>query len=448
MFKKHPILSSVFLWLALHQIGFSLDLESTAPQKGAPADTIFEKSDYVFILLSAVLVFLMQAGFCLLEMGFARSKNAINIIMKNACDMSAGAIGFFLVGFSLMFGWSQGGIVGLGNFGFSSEFTAAHPVWLFFFFQVMFAATTVTISSGAMAERTYFPGYLIYATLACSLVYPFIGHWVWGGSAEIFGFGGGSGWLAKLGFEDFAGATAVHSMGGAFALAGIIVIGPRRGRFLPDGSERIFAGHNIPMGSLGMFLLFFGWFGFNCGSQIFADGEIGRVGVNTLLCGAAGLVSGMIFHWIIKGWADPESAINGALGGLVASTACCNSVTPVASIAIGLIAGLIVVLGQKALLKLKLDDAVGAVPVHLFCGIFGTLAVSVFNAEQAFKNIGVQALGAVVVPLAAFSIIWVLFQIINKTVGLRASDEAQEQGLDFAEHSATAYPDFVVNEED
>lgn len=390
----------------------------------------------------------MQAGFCLLEMGFSRSKNAINIVMKNACDMSVGAIGFFLVGFSLMFGWSQGGVIGLGNFGFSSDFLSANSIWFFFLFQVMFAATTVTISSGAMAERTYFPGYLVYAAIACAFIYPFLGHWVWGGASTPFGFGGGEGWLSSMGFSDFAGSTVVHSVGGAFALAGIVVIGPRRGRFLPDGSERIFAGHNIPLGSLGMFLLFFGWFGFNCGSQLHADIEIGRIGVNTLLAGSGGLISGMIFHWIFKGWADPESAINGSLGGLVAITACCNVVAPWAAIIIGIIAGLIIVLGGKILLKFKLDDAVGAIPVHLFCGIFGTLCVSIFNQEAPFSNFGVQLLGALVVPISAFAIIWVVFAIIDKTIGLRASDEAQDQGLDFAEHSATAYPDFVSNDED
>lgn len=438
MKKQIYILTSLLL-LVLTSTGHSAEAESSS---------ILDKSDQVFLLVSAALVFLMQAGFCLLEMGFSRSKNAINIVMKNACDMSAGAIGFFFIGFGLMFGWSQGGFIGLGNFSVNSDFVSSSSVWIFFLFQAMFAATTVTISSGAMAERTYFPGYLIYATIACTFIYPFLGHWVWGGGAGPFGFGGGTGWLAEMGFTDFAGSTVVHGVGGAFALAGILVIGPRRGRFLEDGSERIFAGHNIPLGSLGMFLLFFGWFGFNCGSNLHADAEIGRIGVNTLLSGAGGLVAGLIFHWILRGWADPESAINGSLGGLVGITACCNVVAPWAAIVIGIICGLITVVGGKILLKAKLDDAVGAVPVHLFCGIFGTLSVSIFNEKEAFANIGVQALGAFVVPAAAFLIIWVIFSIINKTVGLRASEEAQLQGLDFAEHSATAYPDFVSNEEE
>ena len=250
-----------------------------------------------------------------------------------------------------------------------------------------------------------------------------------------------------MGFLDFAGSTAVHAVGGAFALAGIMVIGPRKGRFLEDGSERIFAGHNIPLGALGMFLLFFGWFGFNCGSNLGAGDSVGFITVNTDIAGCAGVISGMLFHWLIKGWADPESAINGALGGLVAITACCDCVAPWAAVIIGAIAGLIVIVGSNLLLKLRLDDAVGAVPVHLFCGIFGTLCVSIFNVDGAFKGIGVQAIGAFLVPTAAFAVSWVVFQIINATIGLRATDEAQDQGLDFSEHSATAYPDFATNDE-
>ena len=439
--KIQSIIKTLFIFFALSLAGYAGD----SAVKNAE---VLDKPDHVFLLICAALVFLMQAGFCLLEMGFSRSKNAINIVMKNACDMSVGAIGFFLVGFSLMFGWSQGGIVGLGNFGFSADFVNADSIWFFFLFQVMFAATTVTISSGAMAERTYFPGYLVYAGLACALVYPILGHWAWGGASTIFGFGGGEGWLSKMGFHDFAGSTVVHSVGGAFALAGIMVIGPRRGRFLEDGSERIFPGHNIPLGALGMFLLFFGWFGFNCGSNLFADVGIGRIGVNTLLSGSGGLIAGLIFHWLIKGWADPESAINGSLGGLVAITACCDVVAPWAAIIIGIIGGFITVVGGSLLIKIKLDDAVGAVPVHLFCGIFGTLCVSIFNQNAPFSNFGVQLLGAIVVPIAAFMIIWVIFEIINKTIGLRATEEAQEQGLDFAEHSASAYPDFVSVDEE
>lgn len=411
------------------------------------AATPFSTADLAFLIFASALVFLMQAGFCFLEMGFSRAKNAINIVMKNVCDMAAGIVGFFFIGFGLMFGWSQGGVIALGNFGFSNVYAAEHSVWIFFLFQSMFAATTVTISSGSMAERTYFPGYLVYAALACTFIYPLLGHWVWGGAAAGYGFGEGAGWLSKMGFSDFAGSTVVHAVGGAFALAGIITIGPRKGRFLEDGSERIFSGHNIPLGALGLFILFFGWFGFNCGSNLHVDASIGYIAVNTLLAGCSAMVAGMIFHWVFRGWADAESAINGALGGLVAITACCNVVAPWAAVVIGIIAGLITVFGGKLLLAFKLDDAVGAVPVHLFCGILGTLSVSIFNMHNPFENLAVQALGAFLIPVCAFILSWILFLIVDKTIGLRANDEAQMQGLDFAEHSATAYPDFAATED-
>jgi len=387
--KKLKLLS-VLLFLGLSGSAFAQDGSSN-----------IEKVDYGFIFFAAVLIFLMQAGFCLLEMGFSRSKNAINIVMKNMCDLGAGALGYFLVGFSLMFGWTQGGFVGLGNFGFNSEFGGEHPIWIFFLFQVMFAAAAATISSGAMAERTYFPGYLIYAAIACTFIYPLLGHWAWGSGGGDFGFGGTEGWLETLKFKDFAGSTVVHGIGGAFALAGIIVIGPRKGRFLEDGSARIFPGHNMPLAALGFFLLFFGWFGFNGGSNLAADAAVGAICTNTLLAGTAGLVGAMIIHWIVKGWADAEIAMNGGLGGLVSITACCNCVAPWAAIIIGIVAGLIIVFGEGILRSFRID-----------------------------------------------ALSFVVFKIINATVGLRAPEEAQDQGLDFAEHSATAYPDFTINSDE
>ena len=422
---------------------------TSAQETGAQeAASSISHLDTAFLLICAALVFIMQAGFCLVEMGFSRAKNSINIIMKNMCDMGAGSIMFFLVGFGLMYGWSRGGYFATGNLPFDSSFGAEHPVWIFFLFQVMFAAATATISSGAMAERTYFPGYLIYAVLGCGVIYPFLGHWAWGGFGADFGFGGGNGWLADLGFKDFAGGTVVHGVGGAFALAGIMVIGPRKGRFSEDGSAKIFPGHNVPLASLGMFLLFFGWFGFNCGSVLAADGTIGRIAVNTMLGSCGGITAALIFHWVTKGWADPGSAINGALGGLVAVTACSNVIAPWAAVVIGLVAGVLVIVAEGLLLKMKLDDAVGAVPVHLVCGIWGTLCVSIFNENGFFLNFGAQVLGAFLIPTVAFAIIWVVFILIDKTVGLRATDEAQDAGLDFAEHSSTAYPDFAINEEE
>lgn len=441
---------SLFFLLSLILFpGMALAQDSDLAEQAVSKVNVPEGFNYSFLLLCSALVFLMQAGFCLLEMGFSRAKNTINIVMKNILDFGAGSIGFFLVGFGLMFGASNNGIIGWDNLAFTNDYGGGHPIWIFWLFQVMFATAAVTISSGAMAERTFFPGYLLYAFIATCFIYPILGHWVWGGGATDFGFGGGAGWLAELGFQDFAGSTVVHSVGGAFALAGIIVVGPRTGRFTADGDARVFPGHNAPLAALGVFLLIFGWFGFNMGSNIVPTSEIGRQAAVTILAAAGGLLGALLAHWLRKGWADMEMSLNGMLGGLVASTASCAFIAPWAGLLVGFIAGAIVSAGGELLLKLRRDDAVGAVPVHLFCGIWGTLAVSIFNeADGLFANFGVQALGAFVVPIAAFGASFVLFKLVDAFVGLRASDDAQEMGLDFAEHSATAYPDFVTNESD
>jgi len=399
--------------------------------------------DYVFILICAALVFLMQAGFSLVETGFSRSKNAINVAMKNFIDFGMSTIAFLLLGFGFMFGPA----LVEGAIGWDS--ILAHPsdspVWIFFLFQAMFAGTAVTIASGAMAERTFFLSYVLYAFFAVTIIYPIIGHWAWGSAAGDYGFGGSKGWLETLGFKDFAGSSVVHSLGGACALAGIMVVGPRVGRFAKDGTARIMAGHNIPFATLGVFILWFGWFGFNCGSLLEAGASIGRIGVNTMIAGATGLATALIFFWLKNGWADIGESLNGALIGLVSITACCNAVSPLSAMAIGSIAGVLGILASQALLKLRLDDAVGAVPVHLVGGIWGTLCVSLFNEQKAFGNIGIQALGAFVIPITAFVLAFLIFKIIDKTLGLRASEDDQIAGLDFAEHSASAYPDFVVN---
>ncbi len=436
----------LFPGLALAQGVYPDDTAATADEE--TVSKLPEGFSFTFLFICSALIFIMQAGFCLLEMGFSRSKNTINIVMKNILDFGAGTIGFFLIGFSLMFGTSQGGIVGWDNFGFDAQFSGGHEIWIFWVFQMMFATAAVTISSGAMAERTFFPGYLVYAFFATCVIYPILGHWVWGGASVDFGFGGGEGWLAKLGFLDFAGSTVVHSVGGAFALAGILAVGPRKGRFTADGEARVFPGHSAPLSALGFFLLFFGWFGFNAGSNIVPTSEIGRQVAVTVLAAASGLLGALLTHWLRKGWADMEVSLNGLLGGLVASTASCAFIAPWAGVVTGFIAGVIVASGGELLLKLRRDDAVGAVPVHLFCGIWGTLCVSIFNDKTPFANIGVQALGAIVVPIAAFCSSYLLFKIVGALIGLRASDDAQEMGLDFAEHSATAYPDFVTTEAD
>ena len=402
--------------------------------------------DTLFVLVSAALVFLMQAGFCLLELGFVRAKNCLNVVMKNVSDFCVSMILFLLVGFSLMFGTSLGGWIG-GDIVWLSRYPEDSALWVFWLFQAVFAATAATIVSGAMAERTKFSGYLAYTVMISAFIYPVLGHWAWGsfaGGLEL-GFGGGKGWLEAMGFADFAGSSVVHGVGGACALAGIIVLGPRTGRFTLDGTPRLIGGHNIPLAALGTLLLTFGWFGFNCGSNLVADSSIGRIGVNTILAASTGGLFAMLASWFHDGRPNPSRMLNGILGGLVAITACCNLVSPVSALILGALAGIISSVGEDAIIRLKLDDVVGAVPVHLFNGIWGTLCVAIFN-EEGFKmeSLGIQALGAFAICGSAFTVSMLGFYVIRKTIGLRASKEEEEDGLDFTEHASNAYPDFTT----
>ncbi|MEO0414531.1 MAG: ammonium transporter, partial [Verrucomicrobiota bacterium] len=405
--------------------------------------------DYVWVVTAAILVFFMQVGFCMLEMGLVRSKNCINVAMKNVIDFSAVAISYLLFGFYFMYGMSSdggGGFIGSGSFSLWTE-PGDSPVWTFWFFQVVFAATCCTIASGAMAERTKFVGYLIYTVILSGLIYPVFGHWAWGSLGGDFGFGGASGWLEDLGFHDFAGSTVVHGIGGATALAGIIILGPRVGRFGPNGEPRYIPGHSLPLAAFGTLVLWVGWFGFNAGSSVEGSAELGRVCANTAVAGGAGCIVAMAFFWIIRGIPNVLVALNGILGGLVAVTACCDVVNPLHSLIIGAIAGVVSTAGAILLEKMGLDDVVGAVPVHLFNGMWGTIAVAIFN-ENGFKvnALGIQAFGTIAICLGAFGIALVLFKVIDTLVGLRANDDDQEDGLDFAEHSANAYPDFQTTE--
>jgi Amt family ammonium transporter len=402
----------------------------------------------VWIVITAALVFFMQAGFCLLELGLTRSKNAINICMKNFLDFCVGTICFLMVGFALMFGTSLYGLVGTGPF-WISDFPADSTVWSFWFFQLVFCATSATIISGAMAERTKFVGYLCYTVAMTALIYPIIGHWSWGSLGEAFGFGGGKGWLEAMGYIDFAGSSVVHGVGGAAALAGIIMIGPRIGRFRPDGGANLLSGHNLPLATLGTFILWFGWYGFNAGSTLTGDHNIGRIAVNTTLAPAAGAIMGMLAMWLHQGRPDLTMTLNGALGGLVGITANCHMVSPFSAVIIGLVAGIIATFGCIFLERLQLDDAVGAVPVHLFCGIWGVLAVALF-AEDGFspRQLGIQALGVFSITGAAFLAAFVVFFLINRFGRLRASQDEQDFGLDFTEHSGAAYPEFSTGEQE
>jgi len=425
----------------------------TSPAPLMPASTTGEVGEtqsnvnYVWIVLTAAMVFFMQAGFVMLEIGACRAKNTINIVMKSFLDFCICSIVFLLVGFALMFGTSWNGFVGTDNFWLSS-FPGDHKVWVFWFFQVGFAGVSCTILSGAVAERTKFLGYLIYCALFTALIYPVIGHWAWGSFGGAYGVGGEKGWLEAMGFIDYAGSSVVHACGGSCALAGILAVGPRHGRFGKDGSSRLIAGHNIPLVTLGVFLLWFGWFGFNAGSSLSGSSVIGRLVVNTTISPSAAGIAAMISMWFIQGKPDVNIAMNGALGGAVAITACCGNVSPGSAIVIGAVGGLLTTVATIALERWQIDDAVGAVPVHLACGWWGTLSVALFD-EKGFniERLGVQALGTLSISIYSFIVCSAIFALIDLVVRLRATEEEQINGLDFTEHAANAYPDFQTTEQ-
>ena len=398
-------------------------------------------ADYVWTLVAAALVFFMQAGFAMVETGFTRAKNAVNIMMKNLMDFSMGSLAFWAIGFGLMFGVSSTGWFGTSGF-FLSDFKIGGDPWVlaFWMFQAVFCATAATIVSGAMAERTKFSGYLIYSTVLSAIIYPVFGSWAWG---SLFN---GKGWLEGLGFIDFAGSTVVHSVGGWAALAGTIVLGPRMGKYMKNGQVKPILGHNMPLAALGVFILWLGWFGFNPGSTTAANKDIAMIFVNTNLAAAAGAVMAMITSWIRFGKPEVGMSLNGALAGLVAITSPCASVSPLSAVVIGATAGVIIVLSVLFFDKIKVDDPVGAISVHGVCGAWGTLAAGIFNiGGTSFKIIGVQLLGIAACFLWVFPMAFLMFKLIDKTVGLRISPEEELEGLDLAEHGGNAYPDFGVS---
>ena len=398
-------------------------------------------ADYVWTLVAAALVFFMQAGFAMVEAGFTRAKNAVNIMMKNLMDFSMGSLFFWAIGFGLMFGTSKTGFFGTTGF-FLSDFKVGGDPWVlaFWMFQVVFAATAATIVSGAMAERTKFTGYLVYSAVLSALIYPIFGSWAWG---SLFN---GSGWLEGLGFIDFAGSTVVHSVGGWAALAGAIVLGPRIGKFTKDGGIKPILGHNIPLAALGVFILWIGWFGFNPGSTTAANTDIAMIFVNTNLAAATGCVMAMIVSWIKFGKPEVGMSLNGALAGLVGITAGCANVTPGSSIIIGAIAGCLVVFAVMFFDKIRVDDPVGAVSVHGVCGAWGTLAAGIFNIGGTnIKILSVQCIGIVSCFAWTFCTAFILFKVIDSTMGLRVSPEEEIEGLDSTEHGGNAYPDFSAS---
>jgi len=383
--------------------------------------------DSVWLLVAAAMVMMMQAGFALVEAGFTRAKNAGNIIMKNLMDFSVGGLVYWAFGFALAYGGSSvGGFVGYGDAFFFSDQSRAGE-W---FFQVVFAATAATIISGAVAGRVKFSAYLIYTPFVTGLIYPVVTHWVWGG-----------GWLAEMGFVDFAGSGVVHLLGGAAALAGVLVVGPRIGKYDAQGKPRVIAGHSVTLGALGVFLLWFGWYGFNAGSTLAAVGQdIATPAVTTTLAACAGAVGAMFTAWILKGKPDVGFSLNGVLAGLVGVTAGAASLSFGMAIVTGLVAGVIMVFSVIGLERIGIDDPVGAISVHGTAGIWGLLAVGLFTAEA---SIFTQAIGAAAIIGWAFGTSFVVFKLIDMTIGMRVTPEEEILGLDYAEHGTEAYPEFV-----
>jgi Amt family ammonium transporter len=405
--------------------------------------------DTVWVLLAAFLVFFMQAGFGMVEAGFIRAKNACNILTKNFLDYCVASIMFFLVGYALMFGKGNG-LIGFSGFGLEgAENPSGVPLFAFWLFQAAFCGAAATIVAGAMAERMKFPAYIIYTAIISAVVYPIVGHWVW--STE--------GWLFRLGFGDFAGSTVVHATGGWAGFIGAKMLGSRIGRYPENGGEaKAIPGHSIPLAALGVFILWFGWFGFNPGSTLeVGDGlAISRVAANTNLSAASGAIVAMITVWIRYGKPDLSMTMNGALAGLVAITAPCAFVSPSAAVVIGAVGGVIVVLGVAFLDKIKLDDPVGAVPVHGMNGIWGTLAVGIWGRSSlglardgllhggGLAQLGVQALGVLSVMLFVMVSMGLVFYTIKRTIGLRVSREEEMRGLDIGEHGMEAYSGFQI----
>jgi Amt family ammonium transporter len=443
----------------------------TAPAAAVTPDALeaFKKSmqvgvDTAWVLFTAFLVFFMNLGFAMVESGLCRAKNSVNILAKNFIVFAIASLSFWLVGWGLMFG-NGNPFIGLEGVFFAGgadnspamgdAYQGAYkalnwtgvPMWAKFFFQLVFAGTAATIVSGAVAERIKFKSFIVFSFILVAVMYPITGHWIWGG-----------GWLQSLGMFDFAGSSVVHSVGGWAALAGVILLGPRLGKYRADGSVNPIFGHNMSMVTLGGLVLWFGWFGFNPGSTMgVGDGSaIAHVAVTTNTAAATAIISSTIMSWVIQKKPDLSMIINGALAGLVAITAPCAFVSVKSAAVIGLIAGVLVVLAVIMFDKLKLDDPVGALSVHLVNGIFGTLAVGLFAQDKitgtatgnglffggGMKLLGAQAIGVLAVGAFTFIVAFAVWFVIKLVMGIKVSREEEIQGLDLGEHGMKGYPDF------
>ncbi len=411
---------------------------TVADAMAAASDAMFTVNN-LWILIAAFLVFIMHPGFALLEAGLTRSKNTVNILFKNMSIVAIGLLTYTICGFNLMYPGEEfaGKIFGFAGFGIGTDAAgltsayADYTYWTDFLFQAMFAATAATIVSGAVAERIKLSSFLLFSVLYVAFVYPVVGMWHWGG-----------GWLAAAGFHDFAGSTLVHSVGGWGALAAIIVLGPRKGKYV-NGASKAMPGHNMPLATMGVFLLWFGWFGFNGGSVLSADpAGVSLVCVTTSLGAAAGVMAAMAASWVIQKKPDLTMVLNGSLAGLVGVTANADVTTPLEAIVIGAVAGVLVVLAVLFIDgKLKLDDPVGATSVHLVCGIWGTLATGIFGEG---KSLLPQIYGVVAAGVFCFSIAFALFSFLKVTVGLRVDEEEELRGLDISEHAMESYSGFSI----
>ena len=392
--------------------------------------------DFLWIIVCSALVFVMQAGFLLLESGLTRRKNSINVAVKNLADFCLTTVVFWAVGFALMFGASRAGW--FGDTGFLLDFSLSDPLFgAFFIFQVMFCGAAVTIMSGAAAERMRFSSYLIVTVIVSALVYPVFGHWAWAGLDQ----GAANGWLNGMGFVDFAGSSVVHSVGGWTSLAVLLIIGPRRGRFAPDGTPQRLRPSNLPLATLGAVLLFIGWLGFNGGSTLALNNQVSNILVNTIVAGSVGAISAGVLGQAVQNRLNVTQFMNGCLGGLVAITANCFAVTTPVAALIGLVGGMIAIIVEELLEHYKIDDAVGAIPVHLGAGIWGTLAVGLYGDLEVLgtgltrmEQIGVQLLGIAACGLWTFGVTYVLLVAVNRFYPLRVSLEHEVIGLNLSEH--------------
>ncbi len=410
---------------------------------------LYSSVDTIWVLLGAALVFFMQAGFAMVETGFTRAKNAGNIIMKNLMDFSLGTPIFWILGFGLMFGTTAAGdvlaFIGIPDFLVRGDYSSTYPTYAFLIFQTVFCATSATIVSGAMAERTKFISYCLYSMIISAFVYPISGHWIWGG-----------GWLSQLGFHDFAGSTAVHMVGGVAALIGAAILGPRIGKYGADGKPRAIPGHSLTLGALGVFILWFCWFGFNGCSTVSMTGDdtlvaASRIFVTTNLAASVAACTTMCVTWIRYKKPDVSMTLNGVLAGLVAITAGCDVVSPVGAAAIGVVAGAVIVFAVEFFDKVvKIDDPVGAISVHGVCGALGTILTGLFAVDGGlfyggrFHMLGIQTLGVGSVILWVVVTMTIVFMVIKKTVGLRVTASEEIAGLDIEEHGLiSCYADFM-----